>query len=63
MDELNKKGVRFAISNLLECKDKQNTIFAKWSKKYHVYDIDSNYINYHDNSIKSSREVLVTNYV
>lgn len=62
LDSLNKKGVRFAISNLLTSKDKQNTIFMEWSKKYHVYDVDSNYINYHDNSTKDSKEVLVTNY-
>lgn len=62
LDDLNKKGVRFAISNLLTSKDKKNTIFIEWSKKYHMYDVDSNYINYHDNSVKDSKEVLVTNY-
>ena len=62
LDELNAKGVRFAISNLLKSKDKENTIFIEWAKKYNVFDVDSNYINYHDNSTKDSKEVLVTNY-
>ena len=62
LDDLNKKGVRFAISNLLTSKDKKNTIFIEWAKKYHMYDVDSNYINYHDNSAKDLKEVLVTNY-
>lgn len=62
LDDLDKKGVRFAISNLLASKDKENTIFIEWAKKYHVYDVDSNYINYHDNSTKDLKEVLVTNY-
>ena len=62
LDELNSKGVRFAISNLLSSNDKQNKIFIEWSKKYKIYDVDSNYISYHDNSIKNLKEVLVTNY-
>lgn len=62
LDELNAKGVRFAISNLLKSKDKENKIFIEWAKKYNVFDVDSNYINYHDNSTKDSKEVLVTNY-
>ena len=63
LDDLNKKGIRFAISNLMFSKGKENKIFNKWSEKYNVYDVDSNYINYHDNSLKESKEVLVTNYV
>ncbi len=63
LDELNAKGVRFAISNMIEDRGAINAIFNEWSKKYNVYDIRSNYINYHDNSMtKSHREVLVTNY-
>ena len=63
LDELNAKGVKFAISNLAEHKDKENTIFKAWAEKYNIYDISSNYINYHDNTKKSNhREVLVTNY-
>lgn len=62
LDDLNAKGVRFAISNLLNSKNKENKIFKDWAKKYNVYDVNSNYINYHDNSFKESKEVLVTNY-
>lgn len=63
LDELNKKGVRFAISNMISSKEKTNEIFIEWSKKYKVYDIASNYISYHDNTNKTTnREVLVTNY-
>lgn len=63
LDELNDQGVRFAISNLLISKGKENKIFKDWAKKYYTYDVNSNYINYHDNSLKESKEVLVTNYV
>lgn len=62
LDKLNKKGIPFAISNVTHYKNKTNEIFLKWSKKYYCHTIKSNYISYHDNSIKSFNEVLVTNY-
>jgi len=63
LDELNDKGVRFAISNMINQKGKANDIFIKWARKYKIYDIESNYINYHNNTINnSSKEVVVINY-
>lgn len=62
LDSLNKNKIRFAISNVTHYKDKENSIFNKWSSNYNVFSIKSNYISYHDNSIKSFKEVLVTNY-
>ena len=63
LDELDKKGIRFGITNLVYHKGKKNEIFAKWSKKYFTYEITSNYISFNDNTIKGgSKEVFVTNY-
>jgi len=62
LDELNNKGVKFAISNIILHKGKENKIFMDWMKKYKVYKIKSNYISYHDNGIKKIEEVLVVNY-
>ena len=62
LDNLNKKGIRFAISNVTHYKEKENCQFIDWSKKYNNYQIKSNYISYHDNTIKKFNEVLVTNY-
>jgi DNA adenine methylase len=62
LDSLDKKGILFAISNVTHYKGKTNNIFLKWSKKYSCHPIKSNYISYHDNSVKSFNEVLVTNY-
>lgn len=63
LDELNAKNIRFAISNLIEHKGQKNYIFEQWAKKYNIYEISSNYLNYHDNAPKEfHREVLVTNY-
>ena len=62
LDELDAKGVKFALSNVFTHKGNSNDILIEWSKKYIVEDVKSNYISYHDNSIKPTREVLIKNY-
>lgn len=63
LDELNAKNIKFAISNLIGHKGQKNIIFEKWAEKYNVYEISSNYLDYHNNTPKEfHREVLVTNY-
>ena len=61
-DELNEKNVKFALSNVISYKGNRNNLLIKWMKKYKVHNIRSNYINYHNNSNKKIREVLITNY-
>lgn len=62
MDSFNKKNISFAMSNVVRYKGKENKNLIKWANNYKVVPIKSNYINYHDNSIKSFEEVLITNY-
>lgn len=62
LDAYNEKRIRFAMSNVVNYKGKENTKLLEWAKKYNIYPIKSNYINYHDNTIKSFSEVLITNY-
>lgn len=63
LDKLNDLGINFGITNLIYHKGKINETFNNWSKKYNVYDINSNYISFNDNTIKKdSKEVFVTNY-
>lgn len=63
LDELHEKGIRFGITNLIYHKDRFNQTFFDWSQKYISYDIQSNYISFHDNTIKeTSKEIFVTNY-
>ncbi|MBD5205195.1 MAG: Dam family site-specific DNA-(adenine-N6)-methyltransferase [Bacteroidales bacterium] len=62
LDELNNRGVRFAISNVTHYKGRVNSIFSKWMERYNVYPIKSNYISFNDNTIKKFSEVLITNY-
>lgn len=63
LDELNNRGIKFGITNLICHKGRINKTFLEWSNKYKVYSIESNYISFNDNTIKSdSKEVYVTNY-
>lgn len=66
LDTLNSKGIRFALSNVLENKGKSNDILKDWSKKYKVNYLNNTYgnCNYHakDKSGNSTIEVLITNY-
>ena len=62
IDELNKKGVKFALSNVTHYNGSKNDLLIKWMKKYKVYKIKSNYISYHNNKKKKIKEVLVVNY-
>jgi len=62
IDNLDKKGVKFALSNVTHYNGSRNDILIKWMKKYEVHKIQSNYINYHNNGKKEIKEVLVTNY-
>lgn len=63
LDELDAKGIKFGITNLITHKGNVNTTFGNWAQKYMIYDVDSNYISFNDNTIKAdTKEVFVTNY-
>lgn len=62
IDVLDKKGVKFALSNVTHYNGSKNDLLLEWMKKYKVHKIESNYINYHNNGKKIIKEVLVTNY-
>jgi|TARA_Y100000294_G_scaffold152761_1_gene151258 DNA adenine methylase len=62
LDNLNKKKVKWALSNVIEYKKKKNELLNSWMKKYYHKKIKSNYISFNDNSIKNFKEVLVINY-
>ena len=62
IDVLDKKGVKFALSNVTHYNGSKNDLLLEWMKKYKVYKIESNYINYHNNGKKIIKEVLITNY-
>lgn len=68
LDRIDQKGIRFALSNVLESKGKKNEILIDWvdkNSKYKVIDLDYNYSNsnYHTKIRDGvTREVLIVNY-
>lgn len=65
LDKANEQGIKWAVSNVVAHKGKENVILIEWAEKYNVYDIYSNYSNAVYNKIKTEEptiEVLITNY-
>lgn len=68
LDACNKRGIKFALSNVLENKGKKNDILIAWAEKnnYNVHHLNMTYsnCNYHalDKSNGTTDEVLITNY-
>lgn len=63
LDNLNARHIKFALSNVFTHKGRTNDILIEWAEKYTVVPVHSNYISYHDNTIKSDlKEVLIINY-
>ena len=67
LEELDKRGIRFALSNVLESKGKKNLILSEWinqNKKFKVIPLNYDYTNsnYHTKKDGITKEVLVVNY-
>ena len=67
LDHLHERGIKFALSNVLQHEGKQNILLQEWvgQHNYIVHDLfmDYHYSNYQKKSKKAeSREVLITNY-
>ena len=67
LDNANKKGIKWGVSNLIAHKGNVNTIFSEWAEHYNIHDIYSNYSNsFYSNKSRNQKdfsiEVFVTNY-
>lgn len=64
LTELNNKGYKFALSNVVESNGKINKLLVDWSKKYNVHYLNRKYLNsnYRKKNITIAQEVLITNY-
>ena len=65
LDILNEKGIKFALSNVLSHKGKENRIIKEWASKYNLHYLDFNYnnSNYQTKARQhKTEEVLITNY-
>lgn len=65
LDEADKRGIKFALSDVLVHKGKEHKEMIAWSSKYHVHDMVCSYDNCNyqtENKNYTTREVLITNY-
>lgn len=67
LDNLNNRGIKFALSNVLKHEGKENILLQEWIRQhnYVVHDLfmDYHYSNYQKKSKKAeSKEILITNY-
>ncbi len=65
LDSLDRKGIKFALSNVLYHNGNSNDLLIEWSKKYSIHFIDMNYnnSNYHSKAKEHDTvEVVITNY-
>ena len=67
LTSLDRRGINFALSNVIEHKGQCNQILSDWceTNNYHIHYIDFDYdtCNYHGKNLdKPTKEVLVTNY-
>lgn len=67
LEELDRRGIRFALSNVLESKGKKNHILDDWikkNKKFKAISLNYDYTNsnYHTKREGVTKEILVVNY-
>lgn len=67
LQDLHEKGIKFALSNVIEHKGKQHHYLIDWvtKNKFIIHDLNINYnnCNYQNkNKTTNTREVLITNY-
>ena len=63
LDELNNRGIQFALSNVTQHKGIKNLPLIEWAENYNTHYIDANYANSNYQATESDTiEVLITNY-
>lgn len=64
LDKLNKNDIKFALSNVIESRGKENIILKNWANDYEIHYLNYNYNNSNYQIKNKSRavEVLVCNY-
>lgn len=63
LDSLHARGIKFALSNVVEHRGLRNDILIDWMKSYNVVFLDKNYkFNQHHSDKKQTVEVFIKNY-
>ncbi|MCR8613056.1 MAG: DNA adenine methylase [Mycoplasma sp.] len=63
LDELNSRGISWAMSNVLSAKGIENIKLKNWSKQYNVIPLKHDYKNYQRNFDYITEEVLIHNMI
>ena len=64
LSDLNRRGIRFALSNVLLSNGKTNELLKEWARDYRIIPIRRQYrhANYQKKNVTDTEEVLVVNY-
>ena len=64
IDSLDKREIKFALSNVFYNNGLTNIELKEWSKKYNIHYLEASYINsnYQRKKCDKTKEVLITNY-
>lgn len=63
LDNLNQRGISFALSNVIRHKGQENAQLIDWANNYHIHYLNADYSNSNYQATTSETiEVLVTNY-
>jgi adenine-specific DNA-methyltransferase len=63
LDQLDQRGIRFAMSNVTHHKGRTNDRLIEWARHYNIHKLNYNYRNSsHNTKHEGSCEVLITNY-
>lgn len=63
LEHLDKNGVKWALSNVIEHKGKKNQLLLDFSQHYNLHYLNYSYANSsHNTNRSSSKEILLTNY-
>ena len=65
LDAADRKGIQFALSDVLEHRGQVHKEMSEWAAKYHIHDMNCDYnnCNYHIKDKESvTKEVLITNF-
>lgn len=63
LDSLNRRGIAFAMSNVIKHKGKSNDALIQWASNYNIHHLNADYSNSNYQATQSeTSEVLITNY-
>lgn len=63
LDSLSARGIKFALSNVIEHRGLKNQILIDWMQSYNVVYLNKNYVfNHHHSDKKETVEVFIKNY-